>query len=466
MRSEAGPYKLKDILAATSGNLLQGRAETAFSGICTDTRELKTNDLFIPLKGENFDGNSFVLPALEAGARGSLVDRDVHLKIPFHLTKHVLIEVQDTLLALTDLASAHRKILPIPLVAITGSSGKTTVKEMIGAIIGRRHSIKITQGNLNNLIGLPMTVLDIRPDHQFAIVEAGINRPGEMDSLARAARPDVAVITSIGNAHLEGLGSLKNIAAEKFKLVQALSTQGLGIIPEESDLIKRLLKKCHGRIMTFGVSKGDFRAENIKQGNPTTFEVITPFGRTTLEWNLWGLHNISNALAATAASLELGIDLEDVRKGLKDFKAPAWRMEVSDLTGDRKLISDFYNANPLSMKAALETLVADRPNCSTLAILGDMMELGSRAAELHQEIGALAARLGVKFIVYVGEHGNSFADGFVSSGGDKGSISLFLDKEKAWEFASQSIGDFERILVKGSRAMKMELIADRIEKEM
>ena len=264
MRAEAGPYRVKDILEATSGDLAQGSAERFFDGICTDSRELKINDLFVPLRGQNFDGNCFVIPALEAGAGGSLVNRDVHLEIPFNLSNSVLIKVQDTLRALTDLASTHRKIYPIPLVAITGSSGKTTVKEMMGLIIGSQNPVKITKGNLNNLIGLPMTVLDISRDHKFAVVEAGINQPGEMDMLARAALPDIAVITTIGQAHLEGLGSMENVASEKFKLVESISENGLGVVPGDNVLIRKRLKDFKGRTITFVYRKEIFELKTFR----------------------------------------------------------------------------------------------------------------------------------------------------------------------------------------------------------
>ncbi len=465
MRSNAGPYKVTDILEATSGRLYQGNIEDCFEGICSDSRELRTNDLFVPLKGTNFDGDSFVLPALNSGAGGSLVNCAIHLEIPFHLSKFVLIEVQDTLRALTDLASAHRKRYPIPLVAITGSSGKTTVKEMIGTIIGESLPFKKTEGNLNNLIGLPMTVLDIKPKDRFAVVEAGINQLGEMDLLARAASPNIAVITSVGLAHLEGLGSLENIANEKFKLVEALQDDGLGIIPSDSDLLNKRARKLGRRIMTFGFNVGDVRAEKIKTGNPTSFEIVWPSGRVEINWNILGLHNIGNALAAFAVCSEWGIQIENIRLGLEKFKSPAWRMEVFDLGGSRKLIRDCYNANPISMKAALETLVEDGSHVSTLAILGDMMELGEHASELHLTLGQIAAQRGPHMIIFIGKYGSDFAQGFVASGGDEKSIHLYEDKDQAWEFIKDLVGNFQRILVKGSRAMKMEILADLIEKE-
>lgn len=466
MRSEAGPYKVKDILQATSGDLAQGAIDDAFDGICTDSRELKRNDLFVPLKGQNFDGHNFVLPVLKAGAGGSLVNRDVHLRIPLNLSNSVLIKVQDTLQSLTDLASTHRKIYPVPLVAITGSAGKTTVKEMIGAILRRLGPVKITEGNFNNLIGLPMTVLDIGRSHKYAVVEAGVNQPGEMDCLARAAAPDISVITTIGQAHLEGLGSLENVATEKFKLVQAISENGLGVIPADSVLIKNHLKSFKGNYVTFGLFEGDYRAENIRPGDSTTFEVVGPFGSTRIRWGLYGPHNIANGLAAFAATSELGIGINEIQHGLENFKPPAWRMEIVDLRGSRKLFRDFYNANPLSMKAALETLVISKRDVATLAILGDMMELGVHAPELHREIGALAGKVGVDAVIYIGKFGEHFASGFLKTGDGRRSLNLFDDKEKAWEFMRKRIGNYGRILVKGSRSMKMELIADQIEKEM
>jgi UDP-N-acetylmuramyl pentapeptide synthase len=217
--------------------------------------------------------------------------------------------------------------------------------------------------------------------------------------------------------------------------------------------------------MTFGFNVGDVRAEKIKTGNPTSFEIVWPSGRVEIKWNILGLHNIGNALAAFAVCSELGIQIENIRLGLEKFKSPAWRMEVFELGGSRKLIRDCYNANPISMKAALETLVEDGSQVSTLAILGDMMELGEHASELHLTLGRIAAQRGPHMIIFIGKYGSDFAQGFVTSGGDEKSIHLYEDKDQAWEFIKDLVGNFQRILVKGSRAMKMEILADLIEKE-
>jgi len=465
MRAQNGPYLASEIARACKGILLCGSLDTAFHGISTDSRDIRTNDLFVPLKGTSFDGHDFLFPALEAGARGALTHRDVTREIHNKLSNHVLIQVQDTLLAMSDIASAHRITHPTPLIAVTGSSGKTTVKEMIAAVLGRSHRPLVSQANFNNMIGLPMTVLNLGPEHTVAVVEAGINQPGEMDHLARAASPDVAVITTVGPVHLEGLGTIENVAREKFKLVQALRSQGVAVLPADNPHLALLLGDCPCRVVTFGIERGDFRASNVKLGDEPLFEMITPSGNRYIKLRIPGLHNVANALAAAAAAMAVGSTLDDVADGLSELAPPTWRMEILPLRGNRKLIRDCYNANPQSVKAALEVLAQNSTDASTLAILGDMAELGKNADELHQAVGREAARLGISRLIFVGDYGRSFSRGFISGGGDERSLTLVPDKEAAWDILGSEIGRFGMILVKGSRVMKMELIANRILEE-
>lgn len=462
MRAEGGPYLAKSIVKACRGVLLRGDPESVFPAVTSDSRDVKHGDLFVPLKGSSFDGHDFLIPALEAGARGSLVTRDVNREIPINLANIVLIQVQDTLQALSDLASAHRDKFSIPLIAVTGSSGKTTVKEMIAAVLRRSQRPLVSQANFNNLIGLPMTVLNLSSEHTVAVVEAGINTVGEMDELARAAAPDVAVITSIGPVHLKGLGSMENVAKEKFKLARGLSSSGSAIVPAGDRYLDPLLAEWGGRSVTFGIEGGDFRAENVRLGPETVFDLVCPYGRQEITLRIQGRHSVSNALAAAAAAMAVGSTMDDVREGLYDCRPPDSRLEIVALSGNRTLIRDCYNANPQSVSAALEVLAGRGAGTGSLAILGDMAELGEHTEELHEYIGGKAAALGVNRLVFVGKYGQYFRNGFASAGGDPGSLTLVPDKEAAWDVIRLLEGAYGTILVKGSRMMKMELIADRI----
>ncbi|MBI5569241.1 MAG: UDP-N-acetylmuramoyl-tripeptide--D-alanyl-D-alanine ligase [Desulfomonile tiedjei] len=464
MRAEGGPFQADAIARACEGTVMSGDPSAMFPAICTDSREIKEGDLFVPLKGLSYDGHDFLFPALEAGARGSLVNRDAHRDIPQFLANSVLIQVQDTLQALSTLASAHRILYPTPLIAVTGSSGKTTVKEMIAAILRRSHRPLVSEGNFNNLIGLPMTVLNLRPEHDVAVVEAGINVVGEMDSLARAARPDVAVITTVGPVHLEGLGTTETVAAEKFKLVRGLAATGTAVVPEDNPFIEPLLQDCSCRVVRFGIDTGDYRAAAVNGRDGTTFQMITPSGSRTIKLQCPGRHNIANSLAAAAAAMAVGATIEEVGEALDRFTAPRWRMEVLGLSGNRKLIRDCYNANPLSVKAALEVL-AKAGTGARLAVLADMAELGARSEALHREIGKEAARLGIERLIYVGSFGRAVHEGFVAGGGNERAVTLAEDKDTAWHAIAPVVRDFDAILVKGSRMMRMEILADRIVEE-
>ncbi|MCA1959587.1 MAG: UDP-N-acetylmuramoyl-tripeptide--D-alanyl-D-alanine ligase [Desulfomonile sp.] len=466
MRADSGPYIAADIVAACKGTLLRGDPKARFSGISTDSRDIKDDDLFVPLTGPNFDGHDFLLPALEAGARGSLVNRDACRGIHINPPNSVLIQVQDTLHALSDLASAHRSIYSPPLIAVTGSSGKTTVKEMIAAVLGRSHRPLVSQANFNNMVGLPMTVLNLSSRHTAAVVEAGINTVGEMDYLARAALPNVAVITTVGPVHLEGLGSVEGVAKEKFKLVRGLRPSGTAVLPADNPYIEHHAKTAQCRVVRFGFDQGDFRAKNVRMlGDETQFRMITSGGEIDVSIRVPGRHNVVNALAAAAAVISIGVNLEDVARALAEFTAPSGRMETVALPGGRVLLRDCYNANPQSVAAALNVLTGRGSGRRTLAVLGTMMELGDQTEALHAEMGRLAAELGVHRVVFVGSFGSAFADGFGKVGRDAREVALAADHDEAWKIIAPELGAFSVILVKGSRAMKMENIADRIVKE-
>ncbi len=462
MRASGGPYLAGAVAKACRGILLTGDPATEFEAISTDSRDIKPNDLFVPLNGLNFDGHDFLIPALGAGARGSLISRDVNRELTVNLSDLVLIQVKDTLLALADLASTHRSQYPVPLIAVTGSSGKTTVKEMIAAVLRRSHHPLVSQGNFNNMVGLPMTVLNLGPQYTVAVVEAGINMSGEMEHLARAACPDTAVITTAGPVHLEGLGSVRNVAEEKAKIALGLKEGGTLIIPEDNVFLKESAEKYSAKIITFGVNTGDFRAEDLTMDSGPSFVLRGPDCGEKINLKVPGLHNVKNALAAAAALWSIGIPLSQTTHELSEFAAPSWRLETLSMPGGRVLIRDCYNANPQSVTAALEVLANFKKDAPTLAILADMLELGERSAELHSEIGALAARLGVTQSVFIGRFSPAFAEGFLRAGGPEAAVSSYSDKDEAWEYIRPMLNNFATILVKGSRFMKMEILADRI----
>jgi UDP-N-acetylmuramoyl-tripeptide--D-alanyl-D-alanine ligase len=283
-----------------------------------------------------------------------------------------------------------------------------------------------------------------------------------MEHLARAALPDVAVITTIGPVHLEGLGTIENVAAEKFKLVRALADSGTAVIPHGNSYLERLSRGCSCKIMTFGIESGDFRAEEIVSlPERTAFQLCSPGGRAEISLRVPGVHNISNALAASAAAYAVGVTLDDIAPALNSFTSPALRMEIVQLSCGRILIRDCYNANPQSVRAALEVL-ASGPNHGKLALLADMKELGSQSELLHSQIGEETARLSIDRIIFIGSFGQAFATGFQAAGGSTDRLILAGDKDEAWSIIGPSIKQFGSILVKGSRAMKMETMADRI----
>ncbi|MDD3471383.1 MAG: UDP-N-acetylmuramoyl-tripeptide--D-alanyl-D-alanine ligase [Syntrophaceae bacterium] len=464
MRADEVKYSARQICSICHGEIIWGNPETVFTGISTDSRDIKKGDLFLPIIGEKFNGFDYVIPAIRAGARGSLVVSNFSDKLLTDLSDQVLIKIQDSLRCLTDLASTHRILFPTPLIAVTGSSGKTTVKEMIFAILSQTYKTLATKGNLNNVIGLPMTVLAIGSEHEAAVVEAGINQIGEMDLLAKAASPDVAVISTIGPVHLEGLKNVKNVAREKFKLIQAASK--VGVAPFGVPELEELYDQFKGKIFTFSINDGDFRASNIKIDERTHFLIESPWGTKKITINMRGKHNISNALAAIAACLSLGSNLDQAARALELMEAPSWRMETVRLSSNRILIKDYYNANPQSMKAALETLVEFNQGAKKIAILGDMMELGELSYSLHQKLGEFAASLDIDKIVFIGQSSKAFEDGFSKYKSETKSLDLFEDKESAWKILRNELGAYDRILVKASRAMKMEYIADRIMEEI
>lgn len=465
MTMEAPVLSAGEILKATGGSPFKGGAEWSCRGLSTDTRTLREGNLFIALTGDRFDGHDYFAAAAAKGAAGLLIRTDRLGKREAGIKELPVIGVPDTLMALGDIASMWRRRFSLPLVAITGSSGKTTTKEMLAAIAARSRKILVTEGNLNNLIGLPQTLLKIREEHELAVVEMGTNSPGEIARLAAIAAPDIGLITNIGPAHLEGLGSFEAIREEKGALFQVMNGRGTAIINRDDDAVGILARRWQGDRITFGRKSGaDITARQVETAGPegVHFNLVIDGIEVPVRLAAPGQHNIQNALAAGAAAWALGVRREEIAAGLTAFCPVPGRMEIRRLGNGAFVIMDTYNANPASMRESLVTLQGLRKEGRTIAILGDMLELGTQARELHEEIGSILVKTGIDRVFFKGPLSRSTAAGAMKKGFSKERIAFFDDPEEVLGSLRSFLKKDDWILVKGSRKMKMEVVAESI----
>jgi UDP-N-acetylmuramoyl-tripeptide--D-alanyl-D-alanine ligase len=446
------PLTLSDAALAYGGTLIY--PDCRFSAVSTDTRALGEGDLFVALKGEHFDAHDF-LESAALDACGLVVERpDKRLNLPQWV-------VPDTTAALADLGRLARDQFAGPLVAITGSSGKTTVKEMIAAILSRCGPTHATRGNLNNHIGVPLTLLALQRQHKYAVVEMGASGPGEIAYLCDIARPRVGLVNNVMPAHLGGFGSLEAIAATKGDIYRALPPTGIAVLNLDEpwcDLWQREMA-CSERL-TYALTHPDAdftaRFDNGKRGNSGTgvrFTLVTPKGEAPVSLPLPGRHNVANALAAAACAMAAGADLEAVVAGLISLDSFGGRMQLRAGRDGIKVIDDTYNANPGSVKAAIDVL-ADQGG-ETVLVLGEMAELGTNAARLHNEVGGYARERGIRHLLAVGEHARSIVAGF--GGGD-----AYADKAALLDDLLAMLDGDVTVLVKGSRSAAMEDIVNRL----
>lgn len=426
-----------------------------FNQVSTDTRTLRPGDLFVALRGERFDGHQFLLRAVEAGAVAAIVDTRMEASL-------AQIRATDTLRALGLLAGANRRASDAPLVAVTGSSGKTTVKEMLRAILAARGNTLATEGNLNNAIGVPLTLFRLSPEHEFAVIELGASGLGEIAWTTSLARPDVAVITNAGQAHLEGFGSYDNVVIGKGEIIDGLGPRGTLVLNHDDPAFPRWRQRCGSRpsvsVSLSSDSKADYRPRELSSSEKGQhFTICGPQGgEVAVTLPLLGRHNITNALLAAAAAHALGASDSDIVRGLAQLGPVGGRLQPLRLAPGLVVLDDSYNANPGSMRAALEVLA----NCegARVALLGDMAELGEDAPRMHREIGVFARSLGIDELWVRGNFAEEYAAGF-------GSGAFRFDGIEAVDELPERSRPLS-ILVKGSRSSAMDRVVARLKEKV
>lgn len=452
------PVTLGDIARVTGGEIIQGDPRRIFSSVSTDTRTIAEGDLFFALSGERYDAHSFLDSAVRAGAGGLVVSRaaDLPPAVPVLL-------VDDTLRALQLLAASNRVRSGAFLIGVTGSTGKTTTKDIIASVLGTRFKTLKTTGNLNNEIGLPLTLLKIGQECEAAVVEMAMRGGGEIDSLCRIASPDGAVVTTINETHLELLGDVSSIAAAKGEILEHIPSGGFALLNIESPFIRREAGRCRCRVIFFGLElAADIRAENIRpEGGGSAFDAVIGDERYTYVLPVLGRHNVINALAAVGVGREMGLTNEEIARGLASVVMTGMRLEVMN-SGGIKIINDTYNASPASTGAALQTLVDLAGGGRKIAVLGNMLELGPRAWEGHREVGETAAGLKVDCLVAVGDLAASIHDGATGAGLPPEKAFHCGANDEAIKVLEQLLSAGDTVLIKGSRGMKMEQIVQHL----
>lgn len=446
---------ISEIAEFAGATVSSGPGNVSIDKISTDSRTLKHGEFFVALRGENFDAHNFVESVAKAGAAGAIVDSNWTGKIPENFA---LIRTEDTLQAYQNLAANYRKALPLKVVAITGSNGKTSTKDFTAAILGRRFRVTKTEGNFNNHVGLPRTMLEATSQDEVAVWEIGMNHPGEVAVLAKLAAPDAAIITNIGTAHIEFMGSREAIAAEKGSLARAVGREGTVILNADDPFSRSIAPSTSAKVILAGTTDGTIRAGEITQSaNGTDFTILEGAHRCRAQLPVPGLHMVQNALLGIAAGRIFGLSLEECAAGLAAAPLTKARLQIKEIHGVQ-FIDDSYNANPDSMKAALRTLVELDTDGKRIAVLGEMRELGDESERGHLEVGETAAALRVDYLIAIGKVAAAIARAAERAG---------LEKTRAVTSTSDAAGILveiaepgDLVLIKGSRAARTERVME------
>ena len=450
------PLTLFQIVQLAGASLSSGDGTVVINKVSTDSRTIKPGELFVALRGENFEGHNFVEAAAKAGATSALVDLNWAGNVP---NNFALVRAADTLRAYQALAGNYRRSLALKVLAITGSNGKTSTKDFAASVLARKFQVTKTEGNFNNHVGLPRTILEATSEDEVAVWELGMNHPGEIAALAKIAAPDAAIITNIGVAHIEFMGSREAIAMEKGALAEAIEPQGTVILNADDSFSEGIAARTRAKVILAGTTDGAVRAIEIRQSaDGSEFTIVEGAHRCRAQLPVAGLHMVQNALLAVAAGRALGLSIEECAAGLAAAPLTKARLQIKQI-GGVQFLDDSYNANPDSVKAALRTLVELDTDGKRIAVLGEMRELGGESERGHREVGETAATLGVNQLITIGEMAELIAEGARAAGLHK--VSSAPSTAEAAKLLGEIAKPGDLVLIKGSRAARTEEVIEK-----
>jgi UDP-N-acetylmuramoyl-tripeptide--D-alanyl-D-alanine ligase len=450
------PLTVSQIAQLAGASLSSGDGTVVISKVSTDSRTIKAGELFVGLRGENFDGHDFVKSCAKAGATGALVDLNWTGSVP---KTFALLRAADTLQAYQTLAANYRRSLALKVLAITGSNGKTSTKDFVASVLARRFRVTKTEGNFNNHVGLPRTILEATSEDEVGVWEIGMNHPGEITALSKIAAPDAAIITNIGVAHIEFMGSREAIAAEKGALAEAIEPQGTVILNANDPFSEGIAARTRAKVVFAGTTDGTVRAIEIRQSaDGSEFTIVEGAHRCRAQLPVAGSHMVQNALLAVAAGRAFGLSIEECAAGLTAAPLTKARLQIKEI-GGVQFLDDSYNANPDSMKAALRTLVELDAEGKRIAVLGEMRELGAESERGHREVGETAATLGVNQLITIGDAAKLIAEGARTAGLDN--VSSTRSTGEAAKLLGEIAEPGDLVLIKGSRAARTEEVIEQ-----
>ena len=453
---------LGHIASACGGKLCNCDESFVLTDVITDSRKISDGSVFVALKGDKFDGHNFVSQVYSQGAICAIVNEGFENNSGF-----AVIEVKDTHAALRDIAAYYRSRFDIPAVAITGSVGKTSTKDMVSGVLDERYKVLKTEGNFNNEIGLPLTAFRMSKDDEIAVFEMGMSAFGEISRLTRIATPEVAILTNIGISHIEKLGSQENILKAKLEVLEGMPSGATLILNGDDEFLKGVIGTVPVETLSYGIENKncDIVAFNIsKFADATEFDVEVDCEKHRIRINVPGVHHVYNALAAILVGIIYNMDIAVIKRGILEFKPSGMRQDVVELN-DKKIIKDCYNASPTSMKSGLEVLSVTPPKFEDkeyrqVAVLGDMLELGSYSEDAHRHVGGLCCDYNIGCLIAVGPNAKFVAEGAIEKGFNSSELYVFYDTASAKEHIKDILMPNDVILFKGSRGMRLEEIAD------